>query len=690
VADPYRWLENTDNPQTRAWVKAQNALTFGYLEKLPARARLKQRLTQLWHYERFGVPSREGQRYVFTRNSGLQNQPVLYVADALEAKPRVLLDPNTLSKDGTVAMSDTEFTPDGNLMAYSLATAGSDWNEIRVRHVRTGKDLADRLRWVKFSGISWARDGRGFFYSRYDAPKRGERLSGTLYFQKVYFHRVGTPQTDDVLVYERKDQKDWLFDAQVTEDGHYLVLLVTRGTDPKQQVFYKDLTAKPEAAVQELRTGFDAAYDLVGSEGSHLFFRTDLQAPRYRIVSVDLAAPRAKAPTELIPQGEALLENVSLVGERFIATFLKDAHSLVRVYGLDGKAQREVALPGLGTAVGFDGKRKDEETFYAFTSFTAPASVYRYDLKTGESTVFRRPKVAFNPSRYETRQVVYASKDGTRVPMFVSHKRGLKLDGQAPTLLYGYGGFNVSMTPSFGVPQLVWMEQGGVYAVPNLRGGGEYGREWHEAGTKLHKQNVFDDFITAAEYLIEKRYTSAHRLTISGGSNGGLLVGAVMTQRPELFGCALPDVGVMDMLRFQRFTIGWAWTAEYGSSDNPKEFKSLYAYSPLHNLKPGTRYPATLVTTADHDDRVVPGHSFKFTAALQAAQAGDAPTLIRVETSAGHGAGTPTSKVIEEAADKLAFALHATGADGPALRSRARSRGREPIEPVRNATRSER
>jgi prolyl oligopeptidase len=349
-----------------------------------------------------------------------------------------------------------------------------------------------------------------------------------------------------------------------------------------------------------------------------------------------------------------------------------------------------VALPGLGTAVGFDGKRKDEETFYAFTSFTAPASVYRYDLKTGESTVFRRPKVAFNPSRYETRQVVYASKDGTRVPMFVSHKRGLKLDGQAPTLLYGYGGFNVSMTPSFGVPQLVWMEQGGVYAVPNLRGGGEYGREWHEAGTKLHKQNVFDDFITAAEYLIEKRYTSAHRLTISGGSNGGLLVGAVMTQRPELFGCALPDVGVMDMLRFQRFTIGWAWTAEYGSSDNPKEFKSLYAYSPLHNLKPGTRYPATLVTTADHDDRVVPGHSFKFTAALQAAQAGDAPTLIRVETSAGHGAGTPTSKVIEEAADKLAFALHATGADGPALRSRARSRGREPIEPVRNATRSER
>jgi prolyl oligopeptidase len=667
VADPYRWLENADSAETRAWVEAQNQLTFGYLEKLPARARLQQRLTQLWNYEKYGVPSREGSRYVYFRNDGLQNQYVLYVADSLEAEPRVLLDPNTLSADGTVALGGKAFTKDGNLLAYSLATAGSDWNEIRVRDVRTGKDLPDVVKWVKFSGLSWAADGKGFFYSRYDEPKPGEQLSGALYFQRLYFHKLGTPQSQDALVYERKDQKEWGYRADVTEDGRYLVISVWKGSAPEKQIFLKDLKAKG-AKVVELITGFDASYELVGNDGPRLFFRTDLEAPRYRVLAVDVTRPERKAWKELIPQGEDLLQGVSFVGNHFLVSVLKDARSQVRVHALDGKPLGEVQLPGIGTAGGFYGKRSEQETFYAFTSFASPSTIYRYDVKTGESRVFRAPKVAFDPAQYETRQVFYTSKDGTRVPMFLTHKKGLKLDGTAPTYLYAYGGFNVSLTPAFKVSMLAWMEQGGVYAQANLRGGGEYGRAWHQAGTKLQKQNVFDDFIAAAEYLVAQKYTSPAKLTIAGGSNGGLLVGAVMAQRPELFGCALPAVGVMDMLRFHKFTIGWGWRSDYGSSEDPEQFKALYAYSPLHNLKPGTRYPATLVTTADHDDRVVPGHSFKFAAALQAAQAGEAPTLIRIETKAGHGAGKPTSKQIEESADVLAFALHATGADaGPAM-----------------------
>lgn len=663
VADPYRWLEDPDAPESREWIEAQNKLAFGYLEQIPARERIKARLTELWNYERFGVPMRRGGRYIYSRNSGLQNQGVLYVADSLDAEPRVLLDPNSLSEDGTVALSGMAFTDDGNLMAYGLAASGSDWNEWRVRDVRTGKDLEDHIKWVKFSGASWTKDGKGFFYSRYDEPKPGENmLSGANYYQKLYFHKLGTPQSEDVLVYERKDQKEWGFGGSVTDDGRYLIIEVWRGTERQNQVFYKDLS-NPKSKVVELLTGFDASYNFLDNDGSRFFFQTDLDAPRGRVIAIDIKKPAREHWKELIPESAETLTGVSLVGERFFANYLKDARAQVRVYGLDGKPLGEVALPGLGSVGGFGGKRKDTETFYAFTSFTTPTTIYRYDVKTGQSTVFRAPKVGFDPSEYETKQVFFQSKDGTRVPMFISHKKGLKLDGTNPTMLYGYGGFNISLSPSFSVSNLVWMELGGVYAHANLRGGGEYGREWHEAGKKLKKQNVFDDFISAAEWLIENKYTSPQKLAISGRSNGGLLVGAVVTQRPDLFGVALPGVGVLDMLRFHKFTIGWAWTSDYGSPDNAEEFKALYAYSPLHNLKPGTKYPAMLVHTADHDDRVVPAHSFKFTAAAQAAQAGEAPVLIRIETKAGHGAGKPTSKVIEEVTDLWAFALHEMGVD---------------------------
>ncbi|WNG49721.1 S9 family peptidase [Archangium minus] len=662
VADPYRWLENPDSPESRQWIEAENQLTFGYLEKIPVRARIKQRMTELWDYEKYGVPWREGSRYFFSRNNGLQNQSVLYTADSLGAEPRVLLDPNTLSADGTVALAGVDITQDGNLLAYGVASAGSDWKEIRVRDVRTGKDLPDIVKWVKFSGSSWTKDGKGFFYSRYDEPKAGEALSGTNYYQKLYFHKLGTPQSEDVLVYERKDQKEWGFGGHVTDDGRYLVINVTRGTEQKNLVFYKDLK-DPKAKVVELLKEWDAEYGLIGNDGPLFWFQTDLDAPRGRVVAIDLRKPERKNWKEVIPQGEETLSTVSLVNDQFLVNVMKDAHSQVRLYSRDGKPAGELPLPGLGTVFGLGGKREDTETFYAYSSYTSPTTIYRYDLKKGQSEVFKAPTVKFDPSQYETKQIFYTSKDGTRVPMFLSHKKGLKLDGTNPTLLYGYGGFNAPMTPGFNVANLVWMEQGGVYAVANLRGGGEYGREWHEAGTKLKKQNVFDDFIAAAEWLISNKYTSTPRLAINGRSNGGLLVGAAVTQRPDLFGVALPGVGVMDMLRFHKFTIGWAWTSDFGSAENPEEFKALHAYSPLHNLKPA-RYPAMLVHTADHDDRVVPGHSFKFTAAAQAAQTGEAPVLIRIETKAGHGAGKPTSKIIEEYTDLWAFSLHQMGLGG--------------------------
>ena len=653
VADPYRWLEDTDSAETKDWVEAENKLTFRYLENIPSREGIRDRMTKLWNYERFTVPELEGGRYFFQHNNGLQNQNVLLVADSLTVAPRMLLDPNTLSADGTVALSGTAITDDGKLMAYGTAASGSDWQEWRVRDVSTGKDLPDLIKWVKFSGASWTKDGKGFFYSRYDEPKDAA-LREANYFQKLYYHRLGTPQSEDSLIYNRPDNKELGFGGGVTDDGKYLVIAVWQGTSPKNRLYYKDLT-KPDSPVVKLLDDFDAQYQFIDNDGPVFWIQTDLDAPRRKLIAIDTRHPEKSNWKTIVPEGKDKLEHTGVVDNVFLLSYLKDAQAEVRVYDLKGKFLRNVDLPGIGTADGFNGKRKDKETFYAYTSFISPTTIYRYEPGTGKSSVFRKPKVDFDASQYETKQVFYHSKDGTRVPMFLTYKKGLKLDGQNPTLLYAYGGFDISLTPAFSVPNIVWLEMGGIYAQPNLRGGGEYGEDWHLSGTKAHKQNVFDDFIAAAEWLIANKYTSTPKLAIRGASNGGLLIGACLTQRPDLYGVTLPHVGVMDMLRFQKFTIGWAWTSDYGSSDNAEDFKYLYAYSPLHNLKSGTKYPPTLISTADHDDRVVPGHSFKFTATMQADQAGPAPVLIRIQTKAGHGAGKPISKIIEETADEWAF-----------------------------------
>ena len=660
VADYYRWLENPDSKETEAWVKAQNKVTFNYLEQIPARDDIKKRLTKLWDYEKYGVPFQEGDRYFYSKNDGLQNQSVLYTLKNLEDKPRVLLDPNKLSEDGTVALSGISISEDGKYLAYGISIAGSDWQEWKVRNIETGEDLKDNLKWIKFSGASWTNDSKGFFYSGYDAPNEKTKLEDVNYYQKLYYHQLGQPQWSDTLIYERSDEKEWGFNGSVTEDGNYLIISVWLGTDSKNLVFYKDLT-NPESEVVELIDKFESSYSLIDNDENVFYFQTDLNAPRGRAIAIDINKPEPKNWQQIIPQTEETLESVGTLNNQFVAEYLKDARSQIKIYDLKGVFVREVKLPGIGSVGGFEGKKADTETFYIFTSYTTPGTVYRYDLVTGKSTVFREPKVDFNADNYETKQIFYKSKDGTQVPMFIIHKKGIKLDGNNPTYLYGYGGFNVSLTPSFSVSSLIWMEMGGVYVVANIRGGGEYGEEWHQAGIKDKKQNVFDDFIAAAEWLIDNGYTTSSKLAIAGGSNGGLLVGACMTQRPDLFGAALPAVGVLDMLRFHKFTIGWAWVPEYGSSENPEEFKTLYAYSPLHNLKPGTAYPATLITTADHDDRVVPAHSFKFAAALQAAHDGEAPVLIRIETKAGHGAGKPTAKIIEEVADKWAFLVETLG-----------------------------
>jgi prolyl oligopeptidase len=654
VADPYRWLENPDTDDSRAWIEAQNQLTFSYLNEIDERQTLKERLTQLWNYEKFRTPFKKGDRYFFFKNDGLQNQDVLYTLTDLEAEPQLLIDPNTFSEDGTVALSGIAISEDAELIAYGISSSGSDWQEWKVKRIATGEDLPDHIQWVKFSGASWTHDSRGFFYSRYDEPNESTKYEDINYYQKLYFHTLGTPQSDDVLVYHRPDQKEWGFGGRVTDDGRLLMISVWRGTDPKNLVFYKDLTI-PNAKVVELISTFEAEYNVIDTDGNTVWLQTDCNAPRGRVIAIDITNPAPEHWQEVIPESEETLQGVQVLNHQFVAVYLKDAYSNVRVFDLTGSPVRQVELPGIGSVGGFSGRREDTETFYSFTGFTTPPTIYRYNLVTGESTLFRRPQVDFDPTDYETKQVFYTSKDGTQVPMFITHRKGITLDGTNPTLLYGYGGFGISLTPSFSISNLVWMEMGGVYAVPNLRGGGEYGEDWHQAGTKLNKQHVFDDFIAAAEWLIENGYTSSQKLAIAGGSNGGLLVGACITQRPDLFAAALPSVGVMDMLRFHKFTIGWAWTSDYGSPDEPDEFKAIYAYSPLHNLQSGTSYPATLITTADHDDRVVPAHSFKFAAALQAAQGGDAPILIRIETKAGHGAGKPTTKIIEEIADRFGF-----------------------------------
>jgi prolyl oligopeptidase len=656
VPDPYRWLEQ-DVRRSKAvadWVAAQNKVTRAYLESIPERNAIRRRLTRLWNYERFSVPVKRGGRYFYTRNDGLQNQPALYTLDSLHGQPRLLLDPNRWSKDGTVALAGLAPSEDGKYLAYAVAEAGSDWQTWHVLDVATGKVLPDELRWVKFSEAAWTADGKGFFYGRYDEPSAGDRFHGVNLNQKLCYHRLGTPQADDVLVYRRPDHPDWGFQPAVTDDGRYLVITTWKGTDEKYRITYKDL-AEPYGLPVDLIDDFQNDYTFAGNDGDIFYFKTDLRAPRGRLIAIDLRKPEPSAWKEVVPQADDSLRKVDLVGNLFVALYLKDARTQVKLYEPDGRLVREVELPGLGTAVGFTGKRTDAETFYSFSSFATPASIYHYDLITGRSTLFRRSRVAFNPDDYEVKQVFCTSKDGTRVPLFITAKKGIKLDGSNPTLLYGYGGFNIPLTPTFSVTWVAWLEMGGVFAQANLRGGGEYGEDWHRAGTKLHKQNVFNDFIAAAGWLIDHKYTRPDKLAVQGGSNGGLLVGAVLTQRPDLFGACLPAVGVMDMLRFHRFTAGRFWVDDYGSADNPEEFKALLAYSPYHNIRKGTRYPATLVTTADTDDRVVPGHSFKFTAALQYAQAGPAPVLARIETRAGHGAGKPTAKLIEETADQLAF-----------------------------------
>ncbi|MGA3126004.1 MAG: prolyl oligopeptidase family serine peptidase [Candidatus Korobacteraceae bacterium] len=660
VADPYRPLEDPDSAPTRAWIEAENKLTFSYLEKIPAREKIRARLKELLNYERFSVPEKRGNRYFYSHNSGLQNQSVWYWLPALDAEPKVLLDPNTLSADGTIAVGGAEISDDGELLAYSLSSSGSDWMEWHVRRVATGIDLPDVIKWSKFSGASFSKDGKGFFYSRYDEPKEQSMLRDTNYYQKLYYHKLGTSQSADALIYKRDDRKEWGFGGSVTDDGKYLIIYIGEGTDPQNRIYYKDL-ATPGSAVVALLDEKNAIYHFIDNDGPIFWFVTNLNAPLSRLIAIDTRNPGREHWKTIIPESKETLLGASLLDNKFVASYLKDAHSEVKVFDVEGNYLRSVETPGLGSVAGFGGKRTDKETFYSYTGFSTPATIYRYELASGKSTVFRKPAVKFNSDDYETKQIFYSSKDGTRVPMFITARKGLKLDGNNPTLLYGYGGFDISLTPAFSVGNLVWMEMGGVYAQANLRGGGEYGEPWHLAGTRLQKQNVFDDFISAAEWLIANRYTQPKKLAVRGGSNGGLLVGACLAQRPELFGAALPAVGVMDMLRFHKFTIGWAWTSDYGSSDDAEEFKALYKYSPLHNLKPGTAYPPTLIVTADHDDRVVPAHSFKFAAALQAAQAGDAPVLIRIETKAGHGAGKPISKAIEETTDEWSFLVKNLG-----------------------------
>ncbi|MBI4769706.1 MAG: YbgC/FadM family acyl-CoA thioesterase, partial [Chloroflexi bacterium] len=626
---------------------------------IPARERIRQRLTALWDYPRRYAPLKKGGRYFELRNTGLQNQDVLYVRDSLEAEPRPLLDPNALSEDGTVALTNWEASKDGRLLAYALSASGSDWLTWRVREVASGEDLPDLIEWSKFSGAAWLPDGSGFYYARYDPPAEAETYAGVNYYQKLYFHRAGTPQPEDRLAYERPDQKEWGFAPVVSDDGRYLVLHVWQGTDTRNRVFYRDLQG--EGASVELIPELEAAYRFVGNDGPLFYFRTDLDAPRGRLVAVDVAAPAREGWRTLVPEGADALEHAQMVHDQFVALYLHDAHHRILRFDLSGAPLGEIPLPAIGSlpsvgeGLSLNGERADDQLFFTFHSFLYPPAVYRFDFQWEACELLYTPPLDFDPAPYETRQVFVSGKDGARIPMFLTHRRGLAPDGTAPTLLYGYGGFNIPLTPVFAASRLVWLEMGGVLAWANLRGGGEYGEEWHRAGMLHNKQNVFDDFIACAEWLIAERITSSPKLAIEGRSNGGLLVGACLTQRPDLFGAALAHVGVMDMLRFHKFTIGWAWVSDYGSADDPQGFKTLRAYSPLHNLRPGTRYPATLVTTGDHDDRVAPGHSFKFAAALQAAQAGEAPALIRVQTKAGHGLGKPTALLIEEQADIWAF-----------------------------------
>lgn len=655
VQDPYRWLEFDTAADVKAWVDEQNKLTQGFLSKIPYREKIKNRLAEIWNYPRYGAPFKEGDKYYFYKNDGLQNQSVLYVQDKLGAKERVFLDPNKLSKDGTVALGGLDFSKDGKYAGYSINRSGSDWQEIYVLDAKTATRTKDSIRWAKFSGIAW--QGDGFYYSKFDEPKTGGELSSSNENQKIYFHKIGTPQSADVLVYQDATRPKISWGAGTTEDETMLLIYGNEGASSGNELYVKDLT-KSDSKVQKLFGGFEFNYSVVDNIGKKLLVMTDAYAPRYKLVLIDPANPAPDSWETIIPENQNVLKNVSLVGGKILATYMQDASMHVYQYDMKGKQERKIELPGVGTVGGFDGKKEDKEVFYTYTSFTYPPTIFKYNIATGKSELYRKSEVKFNPDDYVSKQVFYTSKDGTKVPMFIVHKKGLELNGQNPTYLYAYGGFNISLNPGFTVSRLILLENGGVFAMPNLRGGGEYGEDWHKGGMLEKKQNVFDDFIAAAEYLIDQQYTNPQKLAVAGGSNGGLLVGATINQRPDLFKVAFPAVGVLDMLRFHKFTIGHAWVNEYGSSDNADQFAYLYKYSPVHNIKSNLNYPATMVTTADHDDRVVPAHSFKYIATLQEKNTGENPAFIRIDTKAGHGAGKPTAKQIEEWADIWSFMFY--------------------------------
>ncbi|MGO9931636.1 MAG: prolyl oligopeptidase family serine peptidase [Steroidobacteraceae bacterium] len=659
VADPYRWMEDVDSAETRAWVEAEANLTSNYLAAIPGRDRIAQRLKEIWNFERWGAPQKHGGGWFYTHNDGLQNQSVLFTTTNPELPARVLLDPNGLAKDGTVALKAAGYSNDGLLVAYGLSEAGSDWETWKVRDVASGRDMPDEIHWAKFTTASWRKD-EGFYYSGYAATDAGQSLKARNQFHTVFFHKLGTAQAQDSKIYTRTDEPDWYVGAQVTDDGHYLVVTANHGTDVKNTLLVADLAA--DAAVKPIIAEPRANYTFIGNIGSTLYVLTDDDAPRYRVVAINLRNPGRQHWRSVVAESVDTLDSATLVGHQIIALYLHDAHSMVRRFSPTGGSLGDVALPGLGTASGFAGRIDDAVTYYSYADYTTPASVYRLELKTGKTALWRAPALSgFKQADHETKQVFYKSKDGTRVPMFVTARRGLALDGSHPTILYGYGGFSDSLQPAFSPAVATWLELGGVYAVANLRGGGEYGRAWHEAGMKTHKQNVFDDFIAAGEYLIANRWTSRERLAIHGASNGGLLIGAVEEQRPELFAAAVAQVGVMDMLRFREFTVGKGWESDYGSVDNEDEFKALLAYSPYHNVRAEVAYPPTLVLTSDHDDRVFPAHSFKFAAAMQNADPNGNPILIRIDLRAGHGGGKPVAKMVEEWADIYSFVLNAMG-----------------------------
>lgn len=662
IADPYRWLENDvrSDQEVERWVAAENAVTEQYLDHLPGRGILKERMRALYDYERYSVPRKAGGRYFYAHNTGLQNQSPLYVREGLHGKARLLVDPNRFSKDGTTALAEWEPSPDGKHLVYAVQEGGSDWRTLRVVDVATGEVLDDRVNWVKFSRLSWDKDGKGFFYSRFPEPKEGEEYQSLNRDSAVWYHRLGSDQAADALIYATPHHPVWNHSAEVTDDGTWLVITSSEGTDPRHDIAVIDL-ADPDSKPRKLARGMDHEWRFIGSLGSRMWFLTDKNAPMGRLVTLDAARPRS-TPVEIVPERKDTLAGASMVGRRIIIAYMHNAQSNAELVELDGRPVGAIPLPGLGTAAGFGGKAGDPETFFHFSGFTTPGTIYRYDTDSGAIEEFARPNLAFNPDDYAEEQLFYASKDGTKVPMFIVRKKQLAFTRTAaPTILYGYGGFNIAITPGFSPTRLAWLEQGGVLAVANLRGGGEFGRDWHDAGRLANKQNVFDDFIAAGEYLIDNGYTGKGQLAIEGRSNGGLLVGAAVNQRPDLFAAALPAVGVMDMLRFDRFTAGRYWVDDYGYPGREEDFHILRAYSPYHNIRDGEDYPAILVTTADTDDRVVPGHSFKYAAALQAADIGDKPHLIRIETRAGHGAGKPVDKVIEEYADSYAFLARWTG-----------------------------